>query len=170
MVLALALVAGAQESQPAVPAEAGMYYSGNGGWKPLVPEVVNWKTAGKLKKISSVGLAKSDVEGHVAGAHSTNTLKLPVDLVVKTPDGVDIADYQLLYLHEHGGVRDFRTATGHVRARDVIPFESEKVADRTWKVSLPNLGPGEYGFIPPSAAADGNDASLGRIYSFRILE
>ena len=39
-----------------------------------------------------------------------------------------------------------------------------------YKVLLPNLGAGEYGFLPPGAFGSANSASIGKMYTFRLLE
>ncbi len=54
--------------------------------------------------------------------------------------------------------------------RDVVPFEGKKVSNRVYKVLLPNMGAGEYGFLPPGAISAANSASIGKMYTFRILE
>ena len=54
--------------------------------------------------------------------------------------------------------------------RDVVPFEGKKAANRMYKVLLPNLGAGEYGFLPPGAVTSSNSASIGKMYTFRLIE
>jgi hypothetical protein len=49
----------------------------------------------------------------------------------------------------------------------MIPFESKKIAPRTYEIVVPNLGPGEYGLLPPSAA---DSTRIGKLYSFQIIE
>jgi hypothetical protein len=167
---------GAPSAAPGFLPEIGVYYRKDAGWKELMPEVVNWKTVGKLKKFGTAGLAKSDVNGDVTGAHSPTSVTMPLDILIYAADGAKITDYQFLHLRENGDTREFRTAAGGVRivsggARsDVIPFESDRIAPRTWKVTLPNLGAGDYGFLAPGAATSANAPSIGKIYSFRIIE
>jgi hypothetical protein len=62
-------------------------------------------------------------------------------------------------LHESGGA-----------IRDVLPFEGKKVANRMYKVLLPKLGAGEYGFLPPGAVISSSSASIGKMYTFRLVE
>jgi hypothetical protein len=156
--------------------EIGAYYKKAGKWEEMLPEVVNWKTGGVMKSIASAGVVKGDVNGHIPGANSRNSLTSPVEVVIYTPEGVAITEYQLLRLHEHGDSREFRTVTGGVMhvsggaTRDVVPFEGTKLASRTYKVVLPNLGAGEYGFLPPGAFGSANSASIGKMYTFRIIE
>jgi hypothetical protein len=79
-------------------------------------------------------------------------------------------------LRGHNDSREFRTVTGGVMhvsggaTRDVIPFEGKKIANRMYKVLLPNLGAGEYGFLPPGAVTSSNSASIGKMYTFRLIE
>jgi hypothetical protein len=100
-----------------------------------------------------------------------------VDLLVYTPDGVAITEYQLLRLRDCKECREFRTVTGGVMhvsggaTRDLVPFENKKLAPRTYEIILPNLGAGEYGLLPPASGdATASTGRVGKIYSFSILE
>jgi len=158
-------------------ADIGVYFKRGSEWEEMLPEVVNWKTGGVLKHVASAGVVKGDVNGHLEGVHSRNSLKSPVEVVIYAPEGVAITEYQLLHLHEQTDSREFRTVTGGVMhesggaTRDVIPFEGKRVQKGVYKVLLPNtLGAGEYGFLPPGASGSHSSASIGKIYTFRIIE
>jgi hypothetical protein len=169
---------GAAAGDPDIPQgiDIGVYYKKAGAWEEMLPEVVNWKTGGVLKHIATVGVVKGDVNGHIQSAHSRNSLKSPIEVLIYSSEGVAITEYQLIHLHENPDNREFRTVTGGVMheeggaTRDVIPFEGKKVAPRMYKVVLPNLGAGEYGFLPPGAFGSASSASMGKMYSFRLLE
>jgi len=75
----------------------------------------------------------------------------------------------------HKDSREFRTVTGGIfhasggDTKDLVQFENRKVAPRTWLVTLPNLVPGEYGFLPPGAIVSANaSSSLGKMYTFQV--
>ena len=156
--------------------DIGVFSKKAGQWEEMLPEVVNWKTGGVMKSIASAGIVKGDINGHIAGEHSRNSVTSPLEVVIYAPEGVAITEYQLLHLHEEKNSREFRTVTGGVMhvtggaTRDVIPFEGKKIASRTYKVLLPNLAAGEYGFLPPGAVMSSNSASIGKMYTFRFLE
>jgi hypothetical protein len=156
--------------------EIGVYYKKAGKWQEMMPEVVNWKTGGVMKSIASAGMVKGDVNGHIEGPSSRNSLTSPIEVVIYTPEGVAITEYQLLHLRGHADAREFRTVTGGVMhvsggaTRDIVPFEGTKLATRTWKVVLPSLGAGEYGFLPPGAFGSANSASIGKMYTFHVIE
>jgi hypothetical protein len=156
--------------------EIGVYYKKAGKWQEMLPEVVNWKTGGVVKNIASAGMIKGDVNGHIQGTNSRNSLASPVEVVIYAPEGVAITEYQLLHLRDHADAREFRTVTGGVMhvsggaVRDVVPFEGTKLANRIYKVVLPSLGAGEYGFLPPGAFGAANSASIGKMYTFRVIE
>jgi hypothetical protein len=171
--------AGLASADPEIPAgiEIGVYYKKAGKWEEMLPEVVNWKTGGVVKSIASAGIMKGDVNGHVNGAHSRNSSVPPVEILIYAPEGAAITEYQLVHLHEQKDAREFRTITGgimHVSGgatRDLLPFEGKKIAPRTYKAVLLNLGEGEYAFLPPGAFTSSTGAaSLGKMYSFRIVE
>ena len=157
--------------------EIGVYYWKGGQWEEMLPEVVNWKTGGVMKHIATVGVVKGDVNGHIPGQHSRNSLALPVEVLIYAPEGVAITEYQLLHLHENANNREFRTVTGGVMhvsggaTRDLIPFDGKKIALRTYKVLLPStLGAGDFGFLPPGGNMSSSNTSLGKMYTFRVME
>lgn len=116
------------------------------------------------------------MNGHIQGGHSRNSLKSPIEALIYAPEGTAITEYQLIRLHETGDSREFRTVTGGVMhesggaTRDLVPFEGKKAASRMYKVLLPNLGAGEYGFLPPGAFGAASSASIGKMYTFRLVE
>ena len=148
-----------------------------GTWTDLASEVVNFKTGGALKTLTTAGIVKGDVNGHINRKHSATSVDLPVGLLVYTPEGVAITEYQLLHLHQQGDSREFRTVTGGVlhvsggATRDLVDFDSHKVAPRTYQIIPPKLKPGEYGLLASSSTdATGRTGRIGKIYSFRIRE
>ena len=162
---------------PAPVSEVGVYFLKGDTWADLHPEVVNFKTGGVLKTIGTAGIVKGDVNGHVNGEHSSTQLKTPVTLLVYTHEGVDITEYQLLRLRESKDSREFRTVTGGVMhvsggaTRDLMTFESKKMAPRTYQILLPNIGSGEFGLLPPASSdATSSSGRIGKIYSFRVIE
>jgi hypothetical protein len=157
--------------------EVGVYFKKAEGWADVQPEVVNWKTGGVLKTIGSAGIVKGDVNGHISGPHSPNAVKTPLEFLIYAPEGVAITEYQLLRLRDSKESREFRTVTGGVlhvsggATRDLLPFESKKIAPRTYVIVLPSISTGEYGFLPPGSEMSSHaSSSLGKIYSFRVLE
>jgi hypothetical protein len=156
--------------------EVGVYYKKAGVWTDLPPEIVNFKTGGVLKTIGTVGIMKGDVNGHINGEHSRTQLKSPVELLVYTAEGVAITEYQLLRVRPQKESREFRTVTGGVlhssggATRDLIPFESRKIAPRTFEIVLPTLSPGEYGLLPPASNDQGGMGRTGKLYSFGFVE
>jgi len=161
------------KAAPATVTEIGVYYKKGDQWADLPPEVVHFKTGGVLKTIGTAGIVKRDVNGHLNGANSPNQLKTPVTLLVYTPEGVAITEYQLLRLREDKDSREFRTVTGGVlhtsggATRDLVPFENRKTAPRTYEIVLPNLGAGNYGLLPATST---DQMRNGKLYSFRIVE
>jgi len=174
---AAAPAAAAPAADKPVVDDVGVYYKKEGKWTDMQPEVINWKTGGMLKGMASMGMVKPDMNGHIQGKRSKTEVTTPLDFLIYVPEGTAITEYQLLRLREHGDSREFRSVTGGVihasggASRDEIPFESKKLAPRTYEIFLPNnLGKGEYGFLPPGATSSSNMASSGKMYSFSVLE
>jgi hypothetical protein len=158
--------------------EVGVYFKNKDDkWTEILPEVVNWKTGGFLKTLATDGIVKGDVNGHVEGKTSRNSMNTPLAFLIYTPEGVAITEYQLLHLHESGKSREFRSMTGGVvhssggAKRDEVEFEGKKVAPRMYEIILANgVKGGDYGFLPPGALSSSNMASSGKIYSFHVVE
>jgi len=156
--------------------EIGVYHKVGDEWKSIQPEIVNVKTGGVGKTLLTGGVVKPDVNANINGAHSGNQVRTPVEILIYAPEGVAPTEYQLIRLHEHKDSREFRTVTGgvmHVKSgatRDLIQFEGKKIASRTYLVELGNMGGGEYGFLPPGAVLSSSGGSVGKMYTFRVLE
>jgi hypothetical protein len=162
-------------NETGLPKEIGVYVKVGGEWKEVLPEVVNWKTGGVLKGVASMGLIKGDVNGHLQGGASRTRVAIPGEFLIVSPEGVAITEYQLLKLNMHKDSREFRTITGGVlhakggATKDLVSYEGQKIANRTYVVKLTNLSSGEYGFLPPGAVMSGSAGSqLGKMYTFGV--
>ena len=139
----------------------------------LQPEIVNWQTGGFVKTHATLFIVKGDVNGKIPGPRSAVQLSAPVDLIVKTPEGTSVTEYQLLHLHTKDNRREFRAVTGGVihqsggAVRDSLSFEPRKIADRTWRIRLDRLSNGEYGLLPPGISSASISAS-GKMYTFSV--
>jgi hypothetical protein len=182
-VIAAMTEAGSAPSGHAVPVargaarDIGVYYKHEGAWTTVPPEVVDWKTGGVLKSHFTLGVVKGDINGEIHGGHSQTTITIPASFLVVVPEGAYITEYQLIHLHDHKSGREFRTVTGgvfHVSGgamRDAIPFESQKVGDRTFEVTLHGLARGDYGFLPAASSPTRQEmATVGAMYTFRVVE
>ena len=159
--------------------EVGVYYQDkNGMWVALMPEVVNFKTGGFLKTLATEGIVKGDINGHIQGPHAKTSVPLPVVFAVYVAEGTAITEYQLLRLRASGGnSREFRSVTGGVvhssggAARDLVEFDSKKIAPRVYQVTLKaDAGKGEYGLLPPGSVSSSNMASGGKMYTVSVPE
>jgi hypothetical protein len=163
-----------KENEAALPnAEVGVYLVRNGKLTEVRPELVNWQTGGVLKHTATLGIVKGDKNGKVMRSKSPTQTTHPLEFLIKTVEGTSVEEYQLLRLHEKSNRREFRSVTGgilHVSGgaqRDDVAFQPEKIANRTWKVLMPNLPNGEYGFLPPGVGSESISAS-GKMYTFEV--
>lgn len=159
------------------PTEIGVYYNLKGIYTEIQPEVVNTKTGGFMKSLATDGIVKGDINGHLNGEHSSTSVVTPLEFLIVVRNGDDPVEYQLLHLHSKSNYREFRSVTGGVfhastgASRDLVQFQSTKVAPLTYRIILPApLVPGEYGFLPPGAFAAKNLASSGMMYTFSLKE
>lgn len=160
--------------QTPLPDEIGMYLRLRGQLKDLPPEIVNWRTGGFLKRVATAGLTGGHVNGWISNPRSPTVITLPAEVLIYTPEGTAVTEYQLLRFFEKSTRREFRAmSTGVVNTKsgageNLIEFASDKIAPRTYSVRLQNLPAGEYGFLPPGTAAGSNLAMSGKVYSFSV--
>jgi hypothetical protein len=155
--------------------EIGVYYKDRAGkWQAIEPEIVHIKSGGFIKSTVTDGIIKQDRNGHVNGRESKLLLPRPIEFLVYAPDGVDIAEYELLRFRLNSNSREFRALTGGVfhstggADRDEVPFKPTKTAPHTYQFTLGQDTPGaEYGILPPGT---GNVTNGGKIYTFAISE
>jgi hypothetical protein len=156
-----------------LPSEAGVYWLRDNRLEEMEPEIVNWRTGGFLKTVATAGLTKGHVSGVVRGARAKRTLKGDEVLYICTLEGTSASEYQLLRMEQKSDRREFRAMTGGVihassgADRNAVPFEPKKIASRVYKFTLPGVGPGEYGLLPPGVSS-ASVASAGKIYSFTV--
>jgi hypothetical protein len=117
------------------------------------------------------------VNGRLQGHESATKINTPFEFLIKTPDGIEAIDFQLVHLHAKNDAREFRTVTGGFfhssggSARDAVHFEQTKVDKRVYKITLPdNLPPGEYAFLAPGLTGSSASGSTGKAYTFHLVE
>lgn len=157
--------------------DIGVYHKVKDVWTLIATEPVNWKTGGVLKSIASQGIVKGDVNGRLQGPSSATKVNTPLEFLIKTPDGIEATDFQLVRLHTKSDAREFRTVTGGVihssggSSRDAVHFEQTRIAKRTYKVSIPDTAPpGEYAFLAPGLTGSSASGSTGKAYTFHLVE
>jgi hypothetical protein len=162
-------------ANPDLPDDVGLYIKIRGKLNEVTPEVVGYKTGGVLKSMATYGMDKGHRNGTVQGPKSGLQLGNDAEFIVRCPEGTAINEYQLLRLDMKGDRREFRAWTGGVlhssegAEKNAEKYDSEKIAPRVFRIKLPPLKKGEYGFLPPGSTT-GNIASSGKLYTFGIKE
>jgi hypothetical protein len=157
--------------------DIGVYHKVKDVWTLIATEPVNWKSGGVLKSIASQGIVKGDINGRLQGPTSATKMNTPLEFLIKTPDGIEATDFQLVHLHTKSDAREFRTVTGGVihssggSTRDAIPFQQTRIAKRTYKISIPDTAPaGEYAFLAPGLTGSSASGSTGKAFTFHLVE
>jgi hypothetical protein len=163
---------------PAGVDSVGVYFLDKGGnhWQEVPAEVVNFKKEGSLKHLASAGVLKGEMTGLVGGNRSPLTLKLPQQFILYVPEGRAPGEYQLIHLHANADSREFRAANGGIvkdaggALRDVLDYAPKKIAPRVYLIEMTeDFERGEYGFLPPSETAMGdNIPTATKLYSFSL--
>ena len=181
---ALAAKSNTSETAPSAPATAplavaadpyeeldiGVYRKVRQTWTPIANEPVNWKTSGGIKGLITDGTINKGVTGRLIGGSSPTQMNDPLEFLIKTADGVGDMDFQLVLLHDKTDGREFRTLVDG-GTQNQIGFEQTRIAKRTYKVVLPgHLSPGEYAFLMPGVIDSSTGGSIGKAYTFRVVE
>jgi hypothetical protein len=163
-------VAAAVTADPYEELDIGVYRKVRQTWTTIASEPVNWKTSGGIKGLITDGTISKGATGRLSGGSSPTQMSGPLEFLIKTADGVNATDLQLVLLHDKSDGREFRTlADGGTQNQ--IAFEHTRIAKRTYKVVLPGkLSPGEYAFLLPGLINSSTAGSAGKAYTFRVVE
>ena len=156
-----------------IPDELGVYTKINGKTTYIEPEVVTWKRRGKLVGFATQGLAGRHQNGVVNGRASPYHVSVPLEVFIVVREGESANAYRCVTMRQKEKHREFRfETTGLIKEgsadKNIVDFRAERLASRLYRVELTQLEPGQYGFVPPGAALQGNQGAAGRIYSFVV--
>jgi hypothetical protein len=157
------------------PEELGVYVNVRERLVPLKIEIINWRSGGAIKQLLTMN------RGHINALINKPMSALRLEsspkpeFIIYCPEGASAEEYQLLRLWEKKDRREFRLTTGGVihassgADMNATKVDIDRLAPRFYRVtpSYP-LQKGEYGFLPPGAAASASAASAGKIYTFAI--
>jgi len=151
----------------------GLFYRNNHEYFELLPEELDWKTSGELKKIVSAGIVRKELNCTIKAPSSRNFLSNPTEIVIVPPTGVTLNSYVLLPLRVDKGRRECNVGPVNKKsgiAEGALPFGVEKIAENQYRMVLPSpLSPGEYGVLSVMPA-DNTNSGPSKMYTFRILE
>jgi hypothetical protein len=156
--------------------EEGPSYQSNGQWVEMAPEIVHWKNGTDFRSYTTAGLPKGEITGELSSRSSRLRLTLPVQILVYCPEGAEITDYRFVRLRSRANSRQF-LIRGRGRPYDPVDsilrdafVHSRRIATCTWAIDI-DVGPGEYGLLPPRAlASSGAGGYAGKVYTFTVVE
>jgi hypothetical protein len=173
------------------PEEVGVYWK-NGPTFVLIPgqALSQTKVGGRTGSLLTYGFKPKHWDAYVDGPMSKNHVKDTRPLLyLYVPDGASASDFVLIRLEQKDDRREFQvgsfggvaTVRSGIQKEKQIPFKSEHVAVRTYKITLySDLRSGEYAFVMAtgeqvmSSSSFGGSGSgavpTGRIFDFNIPE
>ena len=186
---AAAAAVGAPADDPNLPPkEVGVFWKDGDKWVMVDGQAVSQaKVGGRWGSFATMGIKAKHWNGFVNGKTSRNIVRenRPV-FYFYVLEGTSAADYVLIKLDPKGDKRQFEVGSiggmvggkSGVRTDKMRPFNYERVASRTYRVTLDeDLPPGEWGLFMgtgQSMAMGGNQgqtvggSSQGRMYDFTI--
>ncbi|HTT62065.1 MAG TPA: hypothetical protein VMG35_09505 [Bryobacteraceae bacterium] len=160
----------------AYPDELGVYYVKEGQYVVVEPEIMSLRSTSVLKMTLTYGVKPVKYNGWIVGQHSKTVVGSgTTQFVLKVPEGVAPTEYTALLLKMKGDRREvelararfsFRAGTEH----SAVPFRYEKLDKGIYRISFDNLRAGEYALMPPGAEISKNVSSIGKVYSFGVIE
>jgi len=154
------------------PERTGIYLVKDGGYVPLELEPVEWRSdffAGTtiLGKRTTTPLRVS-----LDTLQSALQLSNRPEFLLVCPEGVAGIEYYLLRAEDNRKSREFRTdfeviSDGSLIAlqgmgQNRIPFTAKNLGSGRFRLGLPELGKGEYAFLPPTRGVNG------KLYTFGV--
>jgi hypothetical protein len=91
----------------------------------------HFRSGGFLKSIATSGLTGELINGTGKNPHSLLKTSLPIESIIRCPEGTSITEYQLLRLDEKKDRREFRAIPGGVvnltggKEKNAAPFHCE---------------------------------------------
>jgi hypothetical protein len=147
------------------PLKAGVYLRHGSDWERVDEEPVYWHHHGDKDK---------DVEGSVLRPLSaTQTYPGGSDFLIITTHGTSAIQYELARLKTDEDKRTFKPAPAgqvyNTGGGDLVHFDPLKLGPSSWLVSLHDVPPGEYGFLPPVTTEVHSTTNLATtLYTFRV--
>ena len=156
----------------ALPAEVGIYVLKDDRYIPLEIEPVEWRSRAFGSVTTSGMVSKTTLKADMETRESPVQLSGSPEFLLVCPEGVTAMEYQLLRAEDNKKGREFRAefqvlqggfhvAAGGTR-KNRVRFEAEKLAARKFRLKLPELGKGEYAFLPPGKGLEG------KLYTFGL--
>jgi hypothetical protein len=170
------------------PQEVGVYWKDGYTFMRVEGEILSQaKVGGRAGSTFTYGLRSQHWDAYVNGPTSKNRIKeLRPLFYFYVPEGASASDFILIKLEKKGNRREFQVGSfggltggkSGVKRDKEIPFKSEHVAIRTYRITLEqDLKAGEYAFFMGTGqqsmmssnrgGTSGGSAS-GRIYDFTI--
>lgn len=178
---------GVAEDPNLPPREVGVFWKDGANWVLIDGQGVSQaKLGGRWGSFATFGIKAKHWNGFVNGKTSRNIVRenRPV-FYIYVLEGMSAADYVLIKLDRKGDKRQFEIGSiggvvggkSGVRTDKMRPFSYERVASRTYRVTLDeDLPAGEWGFFMGTGqgmamSGDANTVggtSQGRMYDFHI--
>lgn len=147
------------------PIGPGIYLRHGSEWEHVDEEPVYWHHHIESDK---------DIEGSVLRPQSdTQTYPGGSDFLLITANGTSAIQYELVRLKQDVDKRTFKPAPAgqvyNAGGGDLVRFNPQQLGPSSWLVSLRDVPPGEYGFLPPVTSQVHSTTDLATtLYSFRV--
>ncbi len=156
----------------ALPARVGVYVLKDGRYIPVEFEPVQWRSGFWGGSTTSGGMTKTTLRASMETPESSLRLSGRPEFLLVCAEGATEIEYHLLRAEDNKKGREFRAefqilydgshvALGGTRKNKVDLTAKELVAGK-FRLTSPELGKGEYAFLPPTKGMNG------RLYTFGV--
>ncbi len=147
------------------PIGPGVYLRHGSDWERVDEEPVYWRHHGDNDK---------DIEGSVLRPQSaTQTYPGGSDFLIITTKETSVIQYELMHLKADEDKRTFKPAPARQvynnGGGDLVRFDPLQLGPSSWLISIRDVPPGEYGFLPPVTSQVHSTTNLATtLYTFRV--
>ena len=155
----------------------GIYVLRDGTYIHLQIEPVQWRKRSFGGVSTSGGVSKTTLKADMQKRESLVQLSGSPEFLLVCPDGVVAMEYHLLRAEPKKKGREFRVRhqflqgdLGGTRKNDVyvsatrknkVPFKEQRLETGKFRLTVPELGKGEYAFLPPTKGFNSNLYTFG---------
>ena len=154
-----------------LPSGDGVYAVVDGTYVPLPPDVIEWRVPFWAGRKTVNGVTTTRLNARVPIVHSAFEMSAPPEMVMVCDRCSSALDYHLVRAHNDDDTREFRVSFQATQGASVLLggtgdermlFSGEQIAPGKFRLELPDLDPGDYGFLPPGQSPV--------TYTFRVVK
>ena len=166
------------EGSDGLPTGNGVYVVVDGRHELLAVEPIEWRSPFWAGRTTVGALTTARLNARLPGLHSPFVIGAHPEVLVVCAECETGLEYHLVRAHDDEDKREFHVSFQVLRGRNEtwiaqggqkgarVPFQAERLAPGKFRLSLPDLEPNDFAFLPPSRGADPQSLATSVMYTF----